>query len=81
MSELTQYQQDFAAMVATAIAEDGCAEDYVNAPESERTEWLEIYMQAVSKKIEKIQTTYLTNPQARMELATIIHQIANEDKA
>jgi len=60
--QLSQETINFAKSVASIMIEDGItAEDFYYMAD----EATEAYMQELCRRVEKMQTTYLTNPKAR----------------
>ena len=57
-----------ARMIATELINDGAATNYMDSDDDDRNSFVLAYLPAVIKKIEKMQSMYLTNDDFREKL-------------
>ena len=64
-----------AATIVAAIIAEGAAEAYMSASEEQRTEMMLAYMQGQARKIEKLQTLYMTNDNFREAFRQSVYEL------
>jgi len=75
---LSKDMVDLAKTVARMILADRAHEIYLESGEECRGKFCEAYMHAWGKKVEAMQTTYVTNVEARVALRESIGQMIKE---
>ena len=72
---LTEEMKRTASIIADMINTDGAAKDYINGTNEDRDEFCKAYLQAWKKKVEKIQTTLMTNPEAKERFVNFVARL------
>jgi len=78
--ELTEYQKTTAERIAQEMIKDGVADKYIKAhlegDDKETGEFCTAYLMDDVRKLEKMQTRYMTNPKFRQDFQKLVFEIA-----